>query len=496
MTTSWVFPFQEEKQQKEKPKLQREREKEKEKGGDRDKIRDRDRGREKEGDRDGEESLYSILLSGSQFSPRRMGKIHEEEEPGEKEGEGGEIIVETGKGIERRRGRNRDFDEENLNAIDISHWKRLTNLSSQKDEQKEEEKYSPSLYSSSSVSVYQSTRTSFRLYHASVASPLCNAYIVVPHELNTSPCQYKDRDRDRDRDGSNRPKECSPPSISPSSSSSSFCRFTLCEKEVCIPYILQHLILTGSVRYPYADLPSLLASHCLSSPPLPYSHIDHTAYQLKSTGPLGLHLLLPLSLEYILDPSWEMIEREYEDKIYHQLSLPSSASDRDRDRYMVGGGLVWDLLRKQQKERVVREMIEHLRDEKQYFFRQREQGERGIDRANEIDVIDEEIEKKYEREIVIDKEDREETEGEEAEEEERMQINEALLQVQEGILELKELKRKKEKNTNNNNNNNNNNNSSSSSSSRIVMDTEIEKVIGKEKERKRSNDRMERRETL
>ncbi|ETB57804.1 hypothetical protein YYC_04616 [Plasmodium yoelii 17X] len=84
-----------------------------------------------------------------------------------------------------------------------------------------------------------------------------------------------------------------------------FTLLTEAENDEGLPHTLEHLIFLGSNLYPYKGLLDALAYKCLSEGTNAWTSIDHTCYTIETVGIEGFTNILPIYLDFILNPTLE-----------------------------------------------------------------------------------------------------------------------------------------------------------------------------------------------
>ncbi|CRG96231.1 insulinase, putative [Plasmodium gallinaceum] len=84
-----------------------------------------------------------------------------------------------------------------------------------------------------------------------------------------------------------------------------FTLLTEAENNEGLPHTLEHLIFLGSHKYPYKGLLDFLAYKCLSEGTNAWTSIDHTSYTIETFGIEGFCNILPIYLDFILNPTLE-----------------------------------------------------------------------------------------------------------------------------------------------------------------------------------------------
>ncbi|ETW48720.1 hypothetical protein PFMALIP_03258 [Plasmodium falciparum MaliPS096_E11] len=84
-----------------------------------------------------------------------------------------------------------------------------------------------------------------------------------------------------------------------------FTLLTEAENDEGLPHTLEHLIFLGSHKYPYKGLLDFLAYKCLSEGTNAWTAIDHTCYTIETFGIEGFCNILPIYLDFILNPTLE-----------------------------------------------------------------------------------------------------------------------------------------------------------------------------------------------
>ncbi|SCM21952.1 insulinase, putative [Plasmodium chabaudi chabaudi] len=84
-----------------------------------------------------------------------------------------------------------------------------------------------------------------------------------------------------------------------------FTLLTEAENDEGLPHTLEHLIFLGSNKYPYKGLLDALAYKCLSEGTNAWTSIDHTCYTIETVGIEGFSNILPIYLDFILNPTLE-----------------------------------------------------------------------------------------------------------------------------------------------------------------------------------------------
>ncbi|KEG02115.1 hypothetical protein YYE_02854 [Plasmodium vinckei vinckei] len=84
-----------------------------------------------------------------------------------------------------------------------------------------------------------------------------------------------------------------------------FTLLTEAENDEGLPHTLEHLIFLGSYKYPYKGLLDALAYKCLSEGTNAWTSIDHTCYTIETVGIEGFSNILPIYLDFILNPTLE-----------------------------------------------------------------------------------------------------------------------------------------------------------------------------------------------
>ncbi|CAA9988207.1 insulinase, putative [Plasmodium knowlesi strain H] len=82
-----------------------------------------------------------------------------------------------------------------------------------------------------------------------------------------------------------------------------FTLLTEAENDEGLPHTLEHLIFLGSHKYPYKGLLDSLAYKCLSEGTNAWTSIDHTCYTIETFGMEGFSNILPIYLDFILNPT-------------------------------------------------------------------------------------------------------------------------------------------------------------------------------------------------
>ncbi|EUD65459.1 hypothetical protein C922_04199 [Plasmodium inui San Antonio 1] len=82
-----------------------------------------------------------------------------------------------------------------------------------------------------------------------------------------------------------------------------FTLLTEAENDEGLPHTLEHLIFLGSHKYPYKGLLDSLAYKCLSEGTNAWTSIDHTCYTIETFGIEGFSNILPIYLDFILNPT-------------------------------------------------------------------------------------------------------------------------------------------------------------------------------------------------
>ncbi|CXI44272.1 insulinase, putative [Plasmodium berghei] len=84
-----------------------------------------------------------------------------------------------------------------------------------------------------------------------------------------------------------------------------FTLLTEAENDEGLPHTLEHLIFLGSNLYPYKGFLDALAYKCLSEGTNAWTSIDHTCYTIETIGIEGFSNILPIYLDFILNPTLE-----------------------------------------------------------------------------------------------------------------------------------------------------------------------------------------------
>ncbi|SBT77062.1 insulinase, putative [Plasmodium ovale] len=82
-----------------------------------------------------------------------------------------------------------------------------------------------------------------------------------------------------------------------------FTLLTEAENDEGLPHTLEHLIFLGSHKYPHKGLLDFLAYKCLSEGTNAWTSIDHTCYTIETFGIEGFSNILPIYLDFILNPT-------------------------------------------------------------------------------------------------------------------------------------------------------------------------------------------------
>ncbi|KJP84911.1 hypothetical protein AK88_05460 [Plasmodium fragile] len=82
-----------------------------------------------------------------------------------------------------------------------------------------------------------------------------------------------------------------------------FTLLTEAENDEGLPHTLEHLIFLGSHKYPHKGLLDSLAYKCLSEGTNAWTSIDHTCYTIETFGMEGFSNILPIYLDFILNPT-------------------------------------------------------------------------------------------------------------------------------------------------------------------------------------------------
>ncbi|GAW80951.1 hypothetical protein, conserved [Plasmodium gonderi] len=82
-----------------------------------------------------------------------------------------------------------------------------------------------------------------------------------------------------------------------------FTLLTEAENDEGLPHTLEHLIFLGSHKYPHKGLLDSLAYKCLSEGTNAWTSIDHTCYTIETFGIEGFSNILPIYLDFILNPT-------------------------------------------------------------------------------------------------------------------------------------------------------------------------------------------------